>query len=113
MQRLCHKSPHQSGDVINRFVHGKVAGFEDMNLGTGNVALVRVNLRQSESRVIFAPNYEHGRLVRAQVVLPGRIRNEIALVVIKQRNLDLGYSRLAQVRKFVVPEVGIVPLRTR
>jgi hypothetical protein len=88
-----------------------MSGLENMDFGVGNLAPVSLGFRQCETGIVFSPDDEQGRLVLAKVLLPGRVRRDIAPVVVKQLDLDLRNSRLVQVCKLAIPKIGTVSFR--
>ena len=59
-----------------------------MNLSLVNVAPVGLRARRKEERIIFAPNRQQGRLVRAEEVLKLWIESDIRLIVAEQVELN-------------------------
>src|SRR5271165_3133894 len=69
-------------------LQSEVACIEEMNLSLGNVALVGLRARRKKERVIFAPNRQQGRFVRAEEILELRIESDIRLVIAEQIELN-------------------------
>src|SRR5207245_10844224 len=80
---------HGCGDLFGMRLEREMAGVEEANDRTGNVAPESFGAGRQKERIVLAPHSQEWRLVRAEVVLESRIERNIALVVAEQVQLDL------------------------
>src|SRR5262245_30800221 len=90
--------PHSRTNLCRVCFQREVAGVEETHVATRNVALVRLGSLRQEERVILAPYRQEGWLVRAEVLLEGRVERDVALVVSEQVELQLGSAGPAQIK---------------
>src|SRR5258708_40096500 len=67
----------------------EMAGVEEANERTGNIAPESLGAGRQKERIVLAPHRQQWRLVGAEVVLESRIERDVALVVAEQIELDL------------------------
>src|SRR5262249_16884679 len=60
-------------DLLDMRFQGEMAGVEEANDCIGHVPRERLGTGRQEERIVLAPNREEGWLVRAEIVLEGRI----------------------------------------
>src|SRR5262249_54070076 len=85
------------GDLARMRFQGKLPGIEKVDGRVGNVAFERFRSGWQEEGIVLAPHCEEWRLVRAEVVLEGRIERDIALVVAEEVELDLICARTSEI----------------
>src|SRR6266481_7142540 len=76
-------------DLRSMGLEGEVARVEEMDHRAGNIASESLGpLRQKEG-IVLSPHRQEARLVRTEVILKGRVKCDVALVVAEQVQLDL------------------------
>ena len=80
--------PDGRGDFRGMRFQREMAGVEEAHHGARNIALEGFSAGRQKERIVLAPHGEQGRLVRAEVLLEGRIERDVALVVAEQIELD-------------------------
>src|SRR5262249_13482363 len=75
----------------------EMPGVEKMDDSLRDVAPKRIGPLRQEERIVLPPQSEEGRLVRAEILLEGRVERDVALVVAEEVELQLGRARPAQV----------------
>src|SRR5205823_5181791 len=110
------------GDFFGMCFQREVAGVEETNGRTWNVAFEGLGTCWQEERIVLAPYRKERWLVLAEVFLEGRIQRDIALVVAEQVQLDLigaGPGEIKIVQRITVGRncsrvrhsVGVLPER--
>src|SRR5258708_1427106 len=100
----------------------EVAGVEEANARTGNVAPEGLGAGRQKERIVLAPRRQQWRLVGAEVILESRIERDVAFVVAEQIQLDLIGAGARQIevvqrqavrraRRLVSHAGGILPVR--
>jgi hypothetical protein len=100
----------------------EMAGIEEANDRTGNVAFERLRSGRQEERIVLAPYREKRRPVGAKVVLKDRIERDVALVVAEQIQLNVVGAGTRQIeiverlairgnRRVIDDTVGVLPPR--
>jgi hypothetical protein len=77
------------GDLCGMRLQREMAGVEEANDRTGNVAFESLGTGRQEERIVLAPHCQKRWPMGAEVVLEGRIKRDVALVVAEQIELDL------------------------
>src|SRR6266478_9154039 len=80
---------HGCGDLFGMRLQREMAGVEEANGRTGNVAPEGFGAGRQKERIVLAPHRQERRLVCAEVVLESRIERDVALVVAEQVQLDI------------------------
>ena len=75
-------------DEVGRILERKMTRIDQVQLGIGNVPLVRLRPFHSKERIIYSPHNQHSRLVRAEILLPFLIQSHIRLVIVKEVKLN-------------------------
>ena len=75
----------------------EMARVEVMDYGTGNIAPERLGTARQEKRVVLSPDCQETWLVSPEIVLEGRVKRDVALVVAQQVQLNLVGTRAGQI----------------
>src|SRR5215470_3827342 len=109
-------------DLLSMRFQCEVASIEEADDRIRNVAPERLGTQWQEKGIVLAPDRQEGRPVRPEVVLEGRVKSDIALVVAEQVQLDLigaGAGQIEVVERIAVRgngsrvgnAVGVLPSR--
>src|SRR5258705_168571 len=83
----------------------EVAGIEEMNYGTRNIALESLSALRQKKGIVLSPQSQEAWLVSSEVVLERRVERDIAFVVAEQVQLNLVGAGAGQVE--VVERIAI------
>ena len=84
---------------------GEMAGIEEADNGTRNVALERLCAWRQEEGIVLPPHRQEWRLVCAEVFLEGRIQGDVALVIAEEIKLHFICTGTGQIEIVEVPAV--------
>jgi hypothetical protein len=108
-----HKASHQCGDFIRSRIQGKVAGVEYVHFGFGNVLAIAFRFTEIEGQIVLTPDHQEPWLFLTHPRLPFRICVYICPIVIEQITLNVSLARLTKKRKFICPEIRVIPFDIR
>src|SRR5262249_53315056 len=82
-----------SRDLLRMGLEREVAGIEEIDCGTGNIALERLSTGRQEKGIVLSPHRKEAWLVSPEVVLERGVEGYVALVVAEQVQLNLVGAR--------------------
>jgi hypothetical protein len=92
-------------DLFGMGLQGEVARVEESNDRIGNVAFERPSARRQEEGIVLSPHRQKRRLVRSELILKGRVKRDVALVIAEQVQLDLIRATAGQIE--VVERIAV------
>src|SRR5215475_163633 len=97
--------PDRDRDLLAMRFQCEMAGVEEADDRTGDVAFERLGTWREEERIVPAPERQEGWVVRSEVLLEGGVQRDVALVVAEQVQLDFIRTGTGQVE--VVERIAI------
>src|SRR4029077_5632449 len=92
-------------DLLRMGLEREVAGFEEMDHGTGNIAPERLSTARQEKGIVLSPDRQETWLVSPEVILERRVKRNIALVVAQQVQLNFVGAGAGQIE--VVERIAV------
>src|SRR5437667_7956335 len=86
-----------------------MARLEHVDFGLRHVAAIGLRFGKLEGQVVLPPEDEQPRLLLAHPGLPLGVGLDVGAVVIKEVALNVGLAGLAEKRKFIGPEIRVIP----
>jgi hypothetical protein len=90
------EGPNFGADFGGMGLQSKMSRVVEDNLGAGIVATIGLGAGWEKERIVFSPNRESRRTMRAEVFLELRVKCDVAFVVPNEVELNLGTLRAIQ-----------------